>query len=106
MLKVGGENVAALEIESFLSTHPEIKLAQVIGVPDLRLQEVPAAFLELREGSRITATDVVKYCQGQIASYKIPRYVQFVSEWPMSSTKIQKFRLREQWTDTARVDLA
>lgn len=105
MLKVGGENVAALEIESFLSTHPAIKLAQVIGVPDSRLQEVPAAFLELREGARMTATDVVQFCQGRIASYKIPRYVQFVSEWPMSSTKVQKFRLRDQWDTSARVDL-
>jgi acyl-CoA synthetase (AMP-forming)/AMP-acid ligase II len=95
MLKVGGENVAAAEIESFLCTHPAVKLAQVVGVPDERLVEVPAAFVELHTGQHLTAEEVVAYCTGRIAGFKVPRHVRFVEEWPMSATKIQKFRLRE-----------
>lgn len=95
MLKVGGENVAALEIESFLARHPAIKMAQVIGVPDPRLQEVPVAFVELLPGEAASAEDVIGFCKGQLASFKVPRAVYFVTEWPMSSTKVQKFKLRE-----------
>jgi acyl-CoA synthetase (AMP-forming)/AMP-acid ligase II len=96
MLKVGGENVSAIEVESLLSTHPAIKLAQVVGIPDPRLIEVPAAFVELASGYSLTAAEVTAHCSGQIASFKIPRHVRFVTEWPMSATKIQKFRLRDQ----------
>jgi len=98
MLKVGGENVAPAEIESYLSTHPAVKLVQVVGVPDERLDEVPAAFIELNAGGALTAEEVIAHCQGAIASFKVPRYVRFVTEWPMSATKIQKFRLKEQLT--------
>jgi acyl-CoA synthetase (AMP-forming)/AMP-acid ligase II len=97
MLKVGGENVAALEIESYLATHPAVKLAQVIGVPDERLLEVPAAFIELNPNTFATEEELIGYCQGKIASFKVPRYIRFVDEWPMSSTKVQKFRLLEQF---------
>jgi acyl-CoA synthetase (AMP-forming)/AMP-acid ligase II len=96
MLKVGGENVSAIEVESLLSTHPAIKLAQVVGIPDPRLIEVPVAFVELASGYSLTAAEVTAHCSGQIASFKIPRHVRFVTEWPMSATKIQKFRLRDQ----------
>jgi acyl-CoA synthetase (AMP-forming)/AMP-acid ligase II len=96
MLKVGGENVAALEIESYLSTHPAVRLAQVVGIPDERLVEVPAAFVEIEPGQQVTEEELIAFCRGQIASFKIPRHVRFVAEWPMSATKIQKFRLREQ----------
>jgi len=95
MLKVGGENVAAAEVESFLARHPAIKIIQVVGVPDERLVEVPAAFVELHEGASLTKDELIDFCKGQIASFKIPRYVRFVKEWPMSATKIQKFRLRQ-----------
>jgi fatty-acyl-CoA synthase len=96
MLKVGGENVAAVEIESFLATHPAIKLAQVVGVPDDRLLEVPAAFVELNPGAELTEAEVIAYCTGKIAGFKVPRHVRFTDAWPMSATKIQKFRLRDQ----------
>ena len=95
MLKVGGENVAAVEIESWLATHPAVKLAQVIGVPDERLLEVAAAFIELEEGAEATEEQIIDHCRGRIAGFKVPRHVRFVDEWPMSSTKVQKFRLRE-----------
>ena len=96
MLKVGGENVAALEVESYLSTHPAVKLAQVVGVPDPKLLEVPAAFVELVPGETATEEELIAFCTGAIARFKVPRHVRFVSEWPMSATKIQKFRLRDQ----------
>jgi fatty-acyl-CoA synthase len=96
MLKVGGENVAAAEIETYLAGHPAVKLAQVTGVPDARLQEVPAVFVEKYEDQEVTEQELIDFCKGKIASYKIPRYVRFVTEWPMSTSKIQKFRLRDQ----------
>ena len=96
MLKVGGENVSTLEIESLLSAHPAIKLVQVVGAPDPRLEEVPAAFVELRSGAIATEEELIIFCRERIARFKVPRYIRFVSEWPMSATKIQKERLREQ----------
>lgn len=96
MLKVGGENVASAEIESFLARHPAVKLAQIVGVPDARLQEVPAAFVELENGKSASEQELIDFCKGDIASFKVPRYVRFVTEWPMSTSKIQKFRLQEK----------
>ena len=95
MLKVGGENVAAIEIESHLAKHPAVKMAQVIGVPDPRLEEVPVAFVELLPGKMATGEEIIAHCKGQLASFKVPRSVHFVTEWPMSSTKVQKFKLKE-----------
>ena len=68
--------------------------------------EVAAAFIELAPDAVLSAEDVVRACLGRIASYKIPRYVYFVAEWPMSATKIQKFRLRETVNMADRIDLA
>ncbi len=95
MLKVGGENVAALEIEAFLGSHPDVKIVQVVGVPDDKYLEVPAAFVELDAGGTVTEDELLDYCRGRIAAFKVPRYVRFVTDWPMSATKIQKHRLRE-----------
>lgn len=95
MLKVGGENVAAAEIEAMLQTHPAVKLAQVVGLPDERYVEVPAAFVELAEGAEASEAELIAHCKGKLASFKIPRHVRVVSEWPMSTSKIQKFRLRD-----------
>ena len=96
MLKVGGENVAALEVESFLSTHPMVKIAQVVGIPDARLGEVPAAFVELAPNASLTEDELIAFCKGRIASFKVPRVVRFVEEWPMSATKVQKLKLRDE----------
>jgi acyl-CoA synthetase (AMP-forming)/AMP-acid ligase II len=95
MLKVGGENVAAVEIEAYLGTHPAVLIAQVVGVPDERYGEVPAAFVELAPGHTATEEELIEFCQGRIARFKIPRHVRFVTEWPMSASKVQKFRLRD-----------
>jgi fatty-acyl-CoA synthase len=99
MLKVGGENVAAAEIETCLQEHDAVKIAQVVGVPDPRLQEVAAAFIELNEGASAGEEELIDFCRERIASFKVPRYVRFVEEWPMSSTKIQKFKLQERFLD-------
>lgn len=96
MLKVGGENVAAAEIEGCLQRHPAVKLAQVVGIPDPRLVEVPAAFIELKPGAHVTAAELVDLCRQQIAGFKVPRHVRFVQEWPMGASKIQKFKLRDE----------
>jgi len=96
MLKVGGENVAAAEIETFLAGHPAVKLAQVVGIPDPRLQEIPVVFVERHDDQEVTEQELIDFCKGKIASYKIPHYVRFVTEWPMSTSKIQKFRLRDK----------
>jgi fatty-acyl-CoA synthase len=96
MLKVGGENVAAAEIEGCLQRHPAVKLAQVVGIPDLRLVEVPAAFVERKPGAEVSAEELVDFCRREIAGFKVPRQVRFVTEWPMSASKIQKFRLRDE----------
>jgi len=97
MLRVGGENVSAMEVESFLLTHPKVKQAQVIGVPDPRLTEVGMAFLELKEGMSATEEEILAFCKKKIAGFKIPRYVTFVKEFPLTgSGKIQKFKLKEQ----------
>lgn len=96
MLKVGGENVAPAEIETHIGRHPAVKLVQVVGVPDNRLDEVPAAFVELRPGHTASAEDLLEHCRGQIARFKLPRYIRFVNEWPMSATKVQKEPLRSR----------
>jgi len=96
MLKVGGENVAAAEIEGCLQRHEGVKLAQVVGIPDARLMEVPAAFIERKPGSEVTGQELIDFCRREIAGFKVPRQVRFVTEWPMSASKIQKFRLREE----------
>ena len=96
MLKVGGENVAAVEIESCLQEHQAVKLAQVVGIPDPRLIEVAAAFVELEPGHEAAEDELIRFCKERIAGFKVPRHVRFVSEWPTSSTKIQKFKLQEE----------
>jgi acyl-CoA synthetase (AMP-forming)/AMP-acid ligase II len=95
MLKVGGENVAAAEIEALLQRHPAVKLAQVVGIPDAKYVEVPAAFVELRPEAKAGEKELIEFCRREISSFKVPRVVRFVTEWPLSTSKIQKFRLRE-----------
>ncbi len=93
----GGENVYPREIEEFLYRHPKIQDVQVIGVPDPRFGEEICAWIKLREGEAATDEEIRDFCRGQIAHYKIPRYVRFVDEFPMTITgKVQKFVMREQ----------
>ena len=93
----GGENIYPREIEEFLFRHPQIEAAQVFGVPDDRFGEELCVWIKLRAGASLDADGVRAFCQGQIAHYKIPRYIYFVEEFPMTVTgKIQKFIMREQ----------
>ena len=93
----GGENVYPREVEEFLFRHPKIEAVQVVGVPDVKYGEELCAWIKLKPGESATAEDVRGFCQGQIAHYKIPRYVKFVEAFPMTVTgKVQKFVMREQ----------
>jgi fatty-acyl-CoA synthase len=97
MLKIGGENVDPMEVEAFLMSHAAINLAAVVSFPDSRLAEVGVAFVKCEPGSGLTDTDVMAHCKGRIASFKIPRHVVFVDDFPMTSSgKIQKVKLREE----------
>jgi fatty-acyl-CoA synthase len=93
----GGENVYPREIEEFLYRHPKIQDVQVIGVPDARYGEELCAWVRLRDRETATEEEIRAFCQGQIAHYKVPRYVKFVDGFPMTVTgKIQKFLMRQQ----------
>ena len=100
MLIRGGENVYPREVEEFLFSHPKIQTVQVFGVPDPKYGEEICAWVVLKAGEQATADDIRDYCRGQIAHYKIPRYVRFVDEMPMTITgKVQKFAMRKQMVD-------
>jgi fatty-acyl-CoA synthase len=95
----GGENIFPREIEEFLFTHPKIEDVQVIGVPDPKYGEEVCAWIKLHSGEEMTAGELRAFCQGQIAHFKIPRYVKFVEAFPMTVTgKVQKFVMRERMT--------
>ena len=72
-----------------------MNIAQVVAAPDARYDEVPAAFVQLKAGATLNERELIDFCVGRIATFKVPRYVRTVTEWPMSGTKIQKFVLRE-----------
>jgi fatty-acyl-CoA synthase len=93
----GGENVYPREVEEFLYTHPDVADVQVIGVPDPRYGEEVMAWVVLREGAQTSPDTIRDFCRDRIAHYKVPRYVKFVDEFPMTVTgKIQKYKMREQ----------
>ena len=96
MLIRGGENVFPREIEEFLYRHPKVLEVQVFGVPDPRLGEEVCAWIVLKPGMAATEDEIRELCRGQIAHYKVPRYVRFVTELPKTVTgKPQKFVMRE-----------
>jgi fatty-acyl-CoA synthase len=96
ILKVGGENVDPVEVEAFLLHHPAVNQVKIVGVPDPRLHEIGVACVVLNPGMNVTAPDLLGFCRDKLASFKIPRYVVVVKEFPMTSSgKVQKFRLRE-----------
>src|SRR5699024_3590886 len=98
LYKVSGELVAPKEAEDVISKHPDVNQVYIVGVPDRITSEAGAAFIELKEGATCTRREIVDWCTGTVARFKIPRHVWFIDghEWPMTSTgKIQKFRLKE-----------
>lgn len=99
MIIRGGENIYPREIEDFLYTHSAISDVQVIGVPDEKYGEEVMAWVKLADGQSLTEDELKAFCKGKIAHYKVPRYVKFVDEFPMTVTgKIQKFKMREEAT--------
>ncbi|XP_037547592.1 medium-chain acyl-CoA ligase ACSF2, mitochondrial [Nematolebias whitei] len=97
MIIRGGENIYPAEIEQFLHTHPKVKEAQVVGVEDPRMGEEVCACLKLQDGQECTAEELRAFCRGQIAHFKIPRYILFVTSYPLTITgKVQKHKLREE----------
>ena len=103
----GGENIYPREIEEFLYAHPKVLDVQVVGIPDQRFGEELCAWIILREGERLSEDEVREYCKGQIAHYKIPRYIRFVDSFPMTVTgKIQKFLIRQRMKEELGLDEA
>jgi fatty-acyl-CoA synthase len=96
MIIRGGENIYPREIEDFLFTHPKVAEVAVFGVPDDYYGEQVMAWIQLHEGESATEDDIREFCKDAIAHYKIPHYIWFVDEFPMTVTgKLQKFRMRE-----------
>ncbi len=103
MIRVGGENVAAADVESVLLRHEAVKQAVAVGLADARLAEVVAVFVELKTGQQATAQDLIDFCRRQMASFKVPRRVEFVQNWPMTGAgKIQRYVLKESLTQRVR----
>ncbi|NXV48435.1 ACSF2 synthetase, partial [Uria aalge] len=97
MIIRGGENIYPAELEQFLHTHPKVEEAQVVGVKDSRMGEEICACIRVRAGQNCTEEEIKAFCKGKISHFKIPRYVVFVSQYPLTvSGKIQKYKLREQ----------
>ncbi|OXI33356.1 AMP-binding protein [Burkholderia aenigmatica] len=99
VFRVGGENVAPAEVEETLFGHPAVQLAQVVGVPDARLGEVPAAFIVLRPGAHASSEDLIAFCKTRCANFKVPRYLRIVPSFDeigmTGSSKVQKNKLRD-----------
>jgi fatty-acyl-CoA synthase len=93
----GGENIYPREIEEFLYRHPQVQDVQVVGLPDKRYGEELCAWIITKPGQTVTADEIRDFCKGQIAHYKVPKYIQFVDAFPMTVTgKIQKFKIRDE----------
>jgi fatty-acyl-CoA synthase len=97
MIIRGGENVYPREVEEFIFKHPKVQAVSCFGVPDARYGEEICAWVQIRPGTAATAEEVREFCKGEIAHYKVPRYVVFVDDFPMTVTgKIQKFIMRDK----------
>jgi len=96
MIRVGGENVGAAEVEAVLLRHEAVKQTVAVGLADARLSEVVAVFVEFRSGRQATAAEIVDFCRRHLGSFKLPRRVHFVDQWPMNGAgKIQRYILKE-----------
>jgi fatty-acyl-CoA synthase len=100
----GGENISSLEVEDVLYRHPAVVLAAVVAKPDGRWGEVPCAFVELKEGAKVTDVELIEYCRARLAHFKAPKQIVFGPLPKTSTGKIQKFVLREQVKSAAAID--
>lgn len=97
MIKPGGFNVATLEVENFIKKMPGIKEVALVGVPDERMGEIGYVYIETEDEASVTSEDVIAHCKSHIAGYKVPRYVSFIEDWPITgSGKIRKLDLRDR----------
>lgn len=107
MIIRGGENIYPREIEEFFHHHPEVSDVQVIGVPDEKYGEEIMIWIKRKPGSKSTEEDFRNFCKGKIAHYKIPRYVKFVDDFPMTvSGKVQKYLMREESIKELKLETA
>ncbi|MBM4298540.1 MAG: AMP-binding protein [Deltaproteobacteria bacterium] len=106
MIRVGGENVAAVEVEAVLLKHPAVKQAVAVGRADPRLAEVVAAFVELKLEQSSSETELIAHCRQHLASFKVPRRIIFVTDWPMTGAgKIQRYVLKEKLAAESQVKI-
>ena len=107
MLIRGGENVYPREVEEFLFRHPKVQSVQVFGVPDAKYVEEVCAWITLKPGEQCTEQEIRDFCRDQIAHYKVPRYIRFVNEMPMTITgKVQKFVMRDKMIEELGLQVA
>jgi fatty-acyl-CoA synthase len=100
MIIRGGENIYPREIEEYLYRHPKIQDVAVFGVPDERFGETVATWIQLKPGESCETNEIIEFCAGQIAHYKVPAYIEIVTEFPMTVTgKIQKFVMRDRMSE-------
>ena len=105
MIIRGGENIYPRELEEFIFTHPKVQNVQVVGIPDSKYGEQVLAAIHLKNGNRATAEEFIEFCKGKIARHKIPKYWEFVDEYPMTASgKIQKFKIREIFEKKYKAD--
>jgi fatty-acyl-CoA synthase len=100
----GGENISSVEVEEVLYRHPAVALAAVVAVPDPKWGEVPCAVVELRDGATATPEEIIEFCRGHMARYKVPKQVVFGVLPKTSTGKIQKFQLRQQFKSASAID--
>ena len=105
MIIRGGENIYPRELEEFIFTHPKVQNVQVVGIPDPKYGEQVLAAIHLKNGNRATEEEFIEFCKGKIARHKIPRYWEFVDEYPMTASgKIQKFKIKEMFEKKYKKD--
>jgi fatty-acyl-CoA synthase len=100
----GGENISSVEVEEVLYRHPAVALAAVVAVPDPKWGEVPCAVVELRDGASTTPEEIIEFCRGHMARFKVPKRVVFGVLPKTSTGKIQKFQLRQQVRSAAAIE--
>lgn len=102
VIRSGGENISPEEVEAYLCRHPKVKHVEVVGLPDQRWGQRLAACVELKEGIMAEPEEIIAFCKGRIANFKVPKEVHFVTAWPLTgSGKVQKFKLVERLTAKA-----